>query len=470
MSMLLRIIAIYSLIIVCYSYPTEDKVINLPDFNYNKSAMYSGYLQLDNPTDQLHYFFVESQANPSKDPLVLWLSGGPGCSSLYGMSGENGPSVFEEWGTKLVENEFSWNKETNVIYLESPAGVGFSNGNPFNHNDTKTANDNLTALLKFFKKFPEYQGRDFFITGESYAGIYIPHLANVIIDYNTKSTEATKINLKAILVGNGVTHPLYDLSNGLIEFGYHHGLYSIELKDKLDYYCGTTLPYKEKFPECKLIITEILRSIRNINIYDIYRNCYPPSTNFADLVKDLPDNVLDSINKFNKLKYPFTSFINQKLQENNLREPPCADAIGMLTYYNRVDVQAALHVTKRQFNICSDDVNGSYQWDPNYSYYLYPKIIQNKIRILKYSGDTDAAVPITGTRQWINKLVKEENLKILEAHRTWKADENGDISGHIIVYEGITFVSVLGTGHMVPQWKRREAFYMFSKFLKQEKL
>lgn len=70
-----------------------------------------------------------------------------------------------------------------MFYLESPAGVGFSFGNTTT-SDALTAKDNLKAVLEFFKKFPEYKSIDFYIAGESWAGIYIPTLANEIIDYN----------------------------------------------------------------------------------------------------------------------------------------------------------------------------------------------------------------------------------------------------------------------------------------------
>jgi carboxypeptidase C (cathepsin A) len=102
-------------------------------------------------------------------------------------------------GGTLTRNEFSWNLNANLVFLESPAAVGFSiDGKNDTYNDKITAEDNYQALLNFFNgKFPELRGRQFFIAGESYAGKYIPDLARLALDKGG-------LNLKGILVGNGI--------------------------------------------------------------------------------------------------------------------------------------------------------------------------------------------------------------------------------------------------------------------------
>lgn len=91
----------------------------------------------------------ESERDPMNDGLVLWLNGGPGCSSLIGMLYENGPFLFKGEDTQLSYNNYSWNKIANVIYLESPAGVGYSYGevNELYSNDSLSGRDNLQAML-----------------------------------------------------------------------------------------------------------------------------------------------------------------------------------------------------------------------------------------------------------------------------------------------------------------------------------
>ncbi|GMT11981.1 hypothetical protein PFISCL1PPCAC_3278, partial [Pristionchus fissidentatus] len=103
-----------------------DKIYDLPgvtfELNFNQ---YAGYLN-GIKGNYLHYWFVESQRNPDNDPLVLWLSGGPGCSGYTALAWGNGPFRPNRDGSTLFENVYSWNKIANVIFIDSPRGVGFS--------------------------------------------------------------------------------------------------------------------------------------------------------------------------------------------------------------------------------------------------------------------------------------------------------------------------------------------------------
>lgn len=152
----------------------------------------------------------KSQSGHDSDPVILWLNGGPGCSSMIGMVSENGPFIFPPQSNKMVINNYAWNLNAHVIYLESPAGVGFSKGKRESlvASDSSVAQDNYNAMVKFFEKFPELKDNDFYIAGESYAGIYIPRLAQeIILNNQQESAQDRKMNLKGVLIGNGCTHP-----------------------------------------------------------------------------------------------------------------------------------------------------------------------------------------------------------------------------------------------------------------------
>ncbi|KAL8097057.1 hypothetical protein AgCh_030232 [Apium graveolens] len=162
---------------------------------------YSGYVTVDPVAGRaLFYYFAQSE-NSSSQPLVLWLNGGPGCSSFgNGAMMELGPFRVNSDGKTLSQNKYAWNDVANVLFLESPAGVGFSYSNrtsDYATGDKKTAEDSYTFLINWLERFPEYKTRDFFITGESYAGHYIPQLAQLIL-HNNKITNQTVINLKGI--------------------------------------------------------------------------------------------------------------------------------------------------------------------------------------------------------------------------------------------------------------------------------
>jgi carboxypeptidase C (cathepsin A) len=143
------------------------------------SNWYSGYLDVAGTTKQLHYIFIESLDKPSTDPILIWFNGGPGCSSLLGLFQENGPFVIDDGETVIKPNPDPWNYRANLLYIESPAGVGFSiaNGTDLLHSDMSQSDDALVALQDFYRAFPAYKSNELYITGESYAGIYGPYLA-----------------------------------------------------------------------------------------------------------------------------------------------------------------------------------------------------------------------------------------------------------------------------------------------------
>nr|GLL48276.1 hypothetical protein CICLE_v10003343mg [Ipomoea trifida] len=184
----------------------SDKIETLPgqpsgvDF-----AQYAGHVTVDPLTGKaLFYYFTESPKNPSSKPLVLWLNGGPGCSSLGGGAfGELGPFRPAKDGKTLNNNPYAWNNVANIIFLESPIGVGFSYTNTSsdydNVGDESTTQDSYTFLVNWLERFPEYKTRDFYITGESYAGHYIPELAQLIL-HNNQHTNQSRINLKGIAI------------------------------------------------------------------------------------------------------------------------------------------------------------------------------------------------------------------------------------------------------------------------------
>jgi len=459
----------------------DDLVKNLPDYPY-KGRMFSGYLNLSNPIKKLHYLFVESERSKEKDPLILWLNGGPGCSSLLGWSQEHGPASFKENSAEFKLNLNSWNRFANVLYLESPAGVGFSTIASYKErdwavDDQSSGKQNLEALLDFLQKFPSYQNNDLYISGESYAGIYVPILVSNILDWNkVQMFDHDKIRIKGMMIGNGVTDWQVDTEPAMIDFAFSHSLYSNELREYYLQHCKEEINHLR----CKDARKKIRDMIDNVNIYDIYRECFNQKQKKPDL-DDLSFSDLkgvESTPKYNKYEYTPWLFedLSPKKEENGedflqyLSEdsqmlygnPPCIDSIGPDTYFNREDVKAALNVhVGLKWEMCSLRVGKSYIRDKSQgSYYLYPKLINSGIRILIYSGDTDAAVPFNGTQKWISNL----KLPILSAWRSWRVDRD-NLAGYRTIYDGLTFVVVKGTGHMVPQWKPKETFHMISSFL-----
>jgi len=421
----------------------KDKLTTFPGFPEVPSFdIYSGYLDVPNSNGKsLHYVFLESQNDPANDPLLLWMNGGPGCSSMDGLFYEHGPYVFVGQGTQLVVNPYAWNTNASVIYLEAPAGVGFSIlGNPSNNytTDQITAHDNLLALLQFFKGFYEYRNHPFYISGESYAGIYVPTLALSILNYNSYSPFAP-INLVGIAVGNGCTDWNVDTTPALMKMLWTHGMLSPYWNTQLEQQCDNYNDFSSI--GCQNVTNYVYGEvIPNLNIYGLYGVCYPgPSTE---------QNYWD-----NQQRLSF-------LLKRGLNEiPPCAAWEGINPYLNNPLVQKAFHIDPSitEWNFC---VNLDYDSDYEHgSYYTYPDLINAGLNILIYSGDTDGAVPLIGTREWIRNL----NLGILEPYRSWYVDE--EVAGYTILYTGLRLVTVKGAGHIVPQDKPAQAHHMLMSWL-----
>ena len=167
----------------------RDEVKSLPGWDGPlPSRHFSGYLQAS-PTKRLHYYLVQSEGDWNKDPVVLWFNGGPGCSSLDGFLYEHGPFRVQYDGkaATLARFDYAWSKLATMVYIEAPCGVGFSYSTAaskerdYNATDDTAALDNLAAVESLFVKFPKLKSRDLYITGESYAGIYVPTLAEAIV-------------------------------------------------------------------------------------------------------------------------------------------------------------------------------------------------------------------------------------------------------------------------------------------------
>lgn len=215
----------------------EAALVKLSDFQNVKS--YSGYFTVDKTfNSNLFFWFFPAASNYSEVPVILWLQGGPGASSLYGLFSENGPFSIEDG--KVVLRKESWTKTHSVLYIDNPVGSGFSftNGG-YAQNETKVGEDLYQALKQFFLMFPELQKNAFFVTGESYAGKYVPALAHTISKHNHKTD--LKINLEGLAIGNGLCAPEH-------QFEYGQYLYQIGLIDAQQEAIMTAKEKEGEFP------------------------------------------------------------------------------------------------------------------------------------------------------------------------------------------------------------------------------
>ncbi|XP_078180265.1 serine carboxypeptidase-like 27 [Carex rostrata] len=422
----------------------SDRIWQLPGQPANVDfSQYSGYVTVDPRHGRaLFYWLVEAvpSAGPDNAPLVLWLNGGPGCSSIaYGASEEIGPFRIQADGHNLYLNPHSWNTVANLLFLESPAGVGFSYSNTsldlYTAGDVRTATDAYAFLENWFERFPKYKYREFYIAGESYAGHYIPQLAQFIYRRN-KGVQNPSINLKGFMVGNAVTDDYHDYI-GTFEYWWTHGLISDATYHNLR---STCMQDSSEHPSIECVKNLNIASAEegNIDPYSIYTR---PCNNTAALMRGING------------RYPWMSRAYD----------PCTERHAKI-YYNLPEVQRALHANatgiKYDWDTCSNIVGTYWADSPRSILPIYQELIAAGQRIWVFSGDTDAVVPVTATRYSIDAL----KLPTLVNWHPWY--DNGKVGGWSQIYKGLSFVTVTGAGHEVPLHRPRQALILFRHFLK----
>ncbi|KAK2366916.1 serine carboxypeptidase [Trifolium repens] len=437
------------ILILGVSSGTADKVNTLPNQPSVGFNQYAGYVTVDtNHQRKLFYYFVEAEVHPASKPLVLWLNGGPGCSSVgQGAFSEHGPFKPTKKGG-LVKNKFSWNKEANMLYLDSPAGVGFSySANTSDYymvTDEMTAIDNLAFLQHWFAKFPTFRNNDFFITGESYAGHYAPQLAELIL--RTK----TKFNLKGIAIGN----PLLEFNtdfNARGEFLWAHGLIpdsTYEMLTKACNYSQLRREYQSGKPSSICVEVNWLLSKEVSRFIDSF-----------DVIVDV------CLSSDKQQAYRLTQMqVEQKMDICQEDET--------FTYLNRREVQKALHselVGIKYWSTCSPVL--AYDWKnleiPTIS--LLGTLVKSDVRVMVYSGDQDSVIPFLGSRSLVNRLAKDLGLNTTESYRAWFKGKQ--VAGWTQVYgDYLSFATVRGAAHAAPSSQPGRSLVLFKSFLEGKSL
>eukprot|EP01084_Bolivina_argentea_P194089 332972_1 len=468
MAILTCLILVVSLINNVNSISPDDFLINsLPLYNgtnANKFEQYSGYMNLDDDDETaLFFWFVASMRDPTTDPLILWMSGGPGVSSIfYGLWTEHGPWRLTPNATNVIDYEYSWNKIANIIYLETPSGAGFSysnNSNGYNCSDNKTSFINYIFLDNFYTIFDKYKSNKLYIMSESYGGHYIPQLAMRIIEFQNDTTHNftnNKLiykNMNGFLIGNPSI--IGDEFFGPNKFAYFifmwsHGLLPqnswIEMLQKCEgwnsYLTNCSAYDLNPSQECQYVVNYALDNYINISDYDIL-NIYAPTCH-------------KNWNSYatNYMKY---------YSEYN----PCIDD-WTPEYMNREDTLKAIHAYDHYNRVYPSLPNNWYYQNGTYNLnQLFPIFFQQqpKWRITIVNGDADSAVSHIGTQRWIECL----NRKVVKNWSYWyQHDEEKyevNIGGAVKIYDGITYQTVKHCGHTIPTYCPHVGFVFFQQFL-----
>ncbi|EMD96545.1 hypothetical protein COCC4DRAFT_75673 [Bipolaris maydis ATCC 48331] len=412
--------------------------------------MHAGHIEVD-PQNNGHLFFwhYENRHISDKQRTVLWLNGGPGCSSLDGALMEVGPYRVREGG-QLEYNNGSWDEFANLLFVDQPVGTGFSyvNTDSYLSELDQMAEHMITFLDKFFTLFPEYENDDLYIAGESYAGQHIPYIARAILKRNKINAAKNPWPLKGLLIGNGWISPV-DQYLSYIPFAYQNGLMQsgtdsakrIESQLKI---CTEQLSDggmdRVDTPECEQIMVRILEETKNtkademnqcINMYDI------------------------------RLRDDSSCGMNW---------PP--DLYQVTPYLRRPDVIQALHINpdkKTGWQECNGAVSGHFRArksDPSVKF--LPEIIE-QVPVLLFSGDKDLICNHVGTEAMIQNLKWnggkgfEASPGVQNAKSDWMFE--GEPAGTWQEARNLTYVVFYNSSHMVPFDYPRRTRDMLDRFM-----
>lgn len=391
----------------------------------------AGYVDVANGKTSLFYWYFESRNSSKEDPVVLWLNGGPGCSSLKGALWLIGPSRIAKNNT-LNYNPYSWNSNANVIFLDEPGGSGFSTGSEDVSTTQEAAIQVYEFLDIFFTIHPELVGKQLHLAGISDAGHILAELSALVL-----SKEDIKFDLGSVIIGNG----LIDI---VTQYQYIAPML-----------CGKG-GQEPALPEKKCA-----------QMTESSKNCLDQLK--KSIAGELNNNtaIMDYCNKLT-FEQDDKNFMDLQQPCDDNEQGTCYwEDDHLVQYLNQPHVLNVLQSKKTKFVACnttidkSFDVSGS-QLASNSG--NLTTVLDSGIPVLIYAGDTDSLYNWLG-----NKKVSEE--------LTWKGQEefknaeavpwivNGKEEGSVKNYKQLTFLRIYDTGHLVTDRKPEAGLAMFNTWI-----
>ncbi|KAK4199392.1 putative carboxypeptidase KEX1 precursor [Triangularia verruculosa] len=411
--------------------------------------MHAGHIEVTPESNgNMFFWHFQNKHIANKQRTVIWLNGGPGCSSEDGALMEIGPYRLKDKDT-LVYNEGAWNEFANVLFVDNPVGTGFSyvDTNAFVRELDEMADQFVTFLEKWYKLFPEYEHDDIYIAGESYAGQYIPYIAKAILERNKKGGESSyKWNLAGLLIGNGWISPP-EQYEAYLQFAFEKGLVKkgsdaaskLEVQQRI---CSKQLavgPALVDNNDCEKILQDLLQLTatkkggeqRCVNMYDIRLTDTYPSC--------------------------------------GMNWPPDLDHVT--PYLRRNDVIQALHVNANKVTgwvECNGQVGANFRPSSKPSVELLPDLLK-EVPIILFSGSEDLICNHLGTEALISNLQWNGGKGFEITPGTWAPRRDWDFEGEAAGFwqeaRNLTYVVFYNSSHMVPFDYPRRTRDMLDRFM-----
>ncbi|KAL1903420.1 hypothetical protein Sste5346_000046 [Sporothrix stenoceras] len=416
----------------------------------------AGFVHLDRRDRHIFFWAFESRNDPATDPVVLWMTGGPGGSST-GIGGlvELGPCLVRD-ANSTISNPNAWNNNATVLFVDQPANVGYSYSS-VNVTGVDEATDDMHLFLRvFFATYPQLQDRPFYIAGESFGGTWVPRLAERILDRETSglsqvvaSTTSTSsvfapIQLRGVLLGNTQVEQA-DQWKGFYDTGCTGAqpLFNATACTHIQLQaarCESLLPVCDRMHYDQALCAAVLQYCREesvffiveagLNPYDFRRTCDPER--FPNCYQSLVDA-----------------------------------EIYMSSERVRRGLGLSIHSDDRPFVLENYELSVAFTQNGDVGTSTSDAVrylLDKDIPVLIYVGNKDWFCNAAGTRYWVNNMPWHGLAPFRAApEQPWYYD--GQQAGWSKSYKNLKFVEVFDAGHMVPMDKGAEAVAMVNDFL-----
>ena len=399
---------------------------------------YSGYLTVNEKYgSNMFFWFFPAQEDPGDAPVLLWLQGGPGASSLFGLFVELGPIMVTKEG-KIVDMPVTWNKKYSLLYIDNPVGTGYSftkeDAGYAKHQDD-VARDLYSCLTQFFSIFKSYQKNDFYVTGESYAGKYVPSISHQIIVGNAAGGN-THINFKGMAIGDGLTDPLS-----------MNPFYA-------DLMLQTSLIDTYQAEHARDVAKNMTVAIKAGHFLDAF-HMFDDLLN-GDLIKypSWYKNVTGTTNYFNILRS------TAPVDEGYYGPVLVSDAVRRGIHVGDLPYNTGNTVEEHLLNDVQDSAL------PAFLAVLAAD--SGKYKVMVYNGQLDIIVGVPLTEGMVSQMPWAGQDKFLTAERAvWRVNGTSDpeVAGYVRKVLNLMQVVVRGAGHMVPHDQPERALDLITRFV-----
>ncbi|KAJ5763812.1 Peptidase S10 serine carboxypeptidase [Penicillium manginii] len=448
--------------------------------------------------NNLFFWLFKTEDVAYDDDLIIWFNGGPGCSSLIGMTTGNGPLSFVGNSTDLALNPYSWTKLGHVLYVDQPVGTGFSTAStPYPAENNADVTTHFTQWLQsFLDLFPYLKSKNIHLMGESYAGIYIPYIASALLE----NTNPLSLNIKSISLGDGSWGNAAAMADVAMGTYLHIQAHHLRIPKSIlsafitaDNFCGftETLKKAQEYPPGSKF--RIPGNPENMNYRrDLRRHPRRDLTTAGDGSCNInPINasgILDSV--LNSTCYgpcaTFSTAMDYLTTTSALGTgPPCYDVYDIFhncstidslpllgEYFSQKDVQKALHVEESgPYSACNSTILGTLLGATSPvppAYNLLPTLVtKHNLSLHIYNGKWDMLLNHIGTELSIQNMTWRGGQGFTERpHRLFFADNAAPADGSSCragagvwaAERGVSYHLFDGAGHSVFASKPREMF------------